>query len=185
MSWLKGQALPAWQAPCRKNLQGTWEVSAGMPSAVETLYCSRQREKSANLEERESQKSDSEVAESRKQRVGGWKAHDHCGQEQRAELTWRAPRPVESVGSRDGGHHSTGAFVPGRDGEAATAVMSEIGGSGHFVGGEAKERESQSVSKAAKAAATARDGGLGWRGGGFVAVWRGRIGRFADGSVAF
>lgn len=26
-SWLKGQAAPAWQAPCRKNLQGTWEVS--------------------------------------------------------------------------------------------------------------------------------------------------------------
>jgi len=26
-SWLKGQALPAWQAPCRKNLQGTCAVS--------------------------------------------------------------------------------------------------------------------------------------------------------------
>lgn len=26
-SWLKGQALPAWQAPCRKNLQGTCDVS--------------------------------------------------------------------------------------------------------------------------------------------------------------
>ena len=25
--WEKGQALPAWQAPCKKNLQGTWEVS--------------------------------------------------------------------------------------------------------------------------------------------------------------
>lgn len=27
ISWLKGQALPAWQAPCRKNLQGTCDVS--------------------------------------------------------------------------------------------------------------------------------------------------------------
>jgi len=26
-SWLKGQVLPAWQAPCRKNLHGTWPVS--------------------------------------------------------------------------------------------------------------------------------------------------------------
>lgn len=26
-SWLKGQALPAWQAPCRKNLHGTCDVS--------------------------------------------------------------------------------------------------------------------------------------------------------------
>jgi hypothetical protein len=26
-SWLKGQEFPAWQAPWRKNLQGTWEVS--------------------------------------------------------------------------------------------------------------------------------------------------------------
>lgn len=27
-SWLKGQALPAWQAPWRKNLHGTCDVSA-------------------------------------------------------------------------------------------------------------------------------------------------------------
>lgn len=27
-SWLNGHALPAWQAPCRKNLQGTCEVSS-------------------------------------------------------------------------------------------------------------------------------------------------------------
>jgi hypothetical protein len=29
-SWLKGQAGPAWQAPCRKNLQGTCEVFGGL-----------------------------------------------------------------------------------------------------------------------------------------------------------
>lgn len=29
-SWLKGQAFPAWQAPWRKNLQGTWDVFGGL-----------------------------------------------------------------------------------------------------------------------------------------------------------
>jgi len=27
ISWLNGQAFPAWHWPCRKNLQGTWDVS--------------------------------------------------------------------------------------------------------------------------------------------------------------
>lgn len=32
-SWLKGQASPAWHAPWRKNLQGTWAVSTGGKSS--------------------------------------------------------------------------------------------------------------------------------------------------------
>jgi hypothetical protein len=35
-SWLKGHALPAWQAPCLKNLHGTCEVSVGKKSASVT-----------------------------------------------------------------------------------------------------------------------------------------------------
>jgi hypothetical protein len=34
-SWLKGQALPAWQAPWRKNLHGTCDVSGRSKQANE------------------------------------------------------------------------------------------------------------------------------------------------------
>jgi hypothetical protein len=34
-SWLKGQEFPAWQAPCRKNLQGTCAVSMQIIVSIE------------------------------------------------------------------------------------------------------------------------------------------------------
>ncbi len=122
-SWLKGQALPAWQAPCRKNLQGTCDVSGGREGIVSALKY-RQHAKRRRWRWRG--------------RVGGapTEAAERCevsGEGQgRKRLTWGASGPLKA----SGGHcanHATGAAALRRNVEAAAAHMAMLArvGGGH------------------------------------------------------
>lgn len=115
-SWLKGQAFPAWQAPWRKNLQGTCEVS-GMVLSASAGGAEDESQVRANGADTEGMQAG--VLDGR-----GW-ADDASGIYRR---TRGAPRPVESWGC----HGRARALAVG-DVEAPGAHVAIVG---HGGGGE-------------------------------------------------
>jgi hypothetical protein len=109
-SWLKGHALPAWQAPCRKNLQGTCDVSG---------FKAKDSGQQETLQAQVVQGTDPVVAVI------------VClpGQERetgtRRKLTWGASGSVKA-GARHGTHHGGGSATLWRDIEASAAHMTMV-----------------------------------------------------------
>ena len=118
-SWLNGHALPAWQAPCRKNLQGTCAVSAGRKASCQHMSTNTHPSRKPGADNRDGElrqggSSEQRAMVSRREASGG---------EQR--LTRGASGTVKASPGHCTGH-GTGAAALRGDVEAAAAHMAML-----------------------------------------------------------